>query len=61
MELSGGGWTLVYSYGFSRYQASNLLQAVTPRPSWTATLCISFINLYTLSLAQYSFVPHVTI
>ena len=32
---AGGGWTLVWSYGFVNYNSfSNLGNAVTPRPTW---------------------------
>ncbi|XP_044183063.1 uncharacterized protein LOC122963616 [Acropora millepora] len=35
MDTDGGGWTLVWSYNFTRYQPFNSTQnAVTPRPNW---------------------------
>ncbi|XP_067025074.1 uncharacterized protein [Acropora muricata] len=35
MDTDGGGWTLVWSYKFTRYQPFNSSQnAVTPRPNW---------------------------
>jgi hypothetical protein len=35
MTTEGGGWTLVWSYGFTNYQSfKSLNNAVTPRPSW---------------------------
>ena len=35
MDTDGGGWTLVWSYNFTRYQPFNSSQnAVTPRPNW---------------------------
>ena len=35
METSGGGFTLVYSYGFTNYTFFNdISNAVTPVPNW---------------------------
>src|SRR5262245_52916124 len=35
MTVAGGGWTLVWSYGFTNYNNfTNNNNAVTPRPSW---------------------------
>jgi hypothetical protein len=35
MTTAGGGWTLVYSYGFTNYNAfTRPSNAVTPRPDW---------------------------
>ena len=35
MDTDGGGWTLVWSYDFTRYQPfDSSHNAVTPRPSW---------------------------
>jgi hypothetical protein len=37
MTTSGGGWTLVYVYGFTNYAGfENVSNAVTPRPDWGA-------------------------
>jgi len=37
-QKDGGGWTLVWSYTFTAYSSFNSgANAVTPRPSWTAT------------------------
>ena len=39
METHGGGWTLVYSYTFTNYNSfTSGSNAVTPRPSWPASL-----------------------
>ncbi|XP_013413131.1 uncharacterized protein LOC106175602 isoform X1 [Lingula anatina] len=35
MDTDGGGWTLVWSYTFTNF-SSNLIGALTPRPSWLA-------------------------
>ena len=38
METDGGGWTLAYNYGFTKYDTFNTgVNAVTPRPNWTAS------------------------
>ena len=38
METDGGGWTLVYSYTFTKYDTfNNGGNAVTPRPNWPAS------------------------
>lgn len=38
METAGGGWTLVYAYGFTNYgDFDNGSNAITPRPSWPYT------------------------
>ena len=38
METDGGGWTLVYSYTFTKYDAfTNSGNALTPRPNWQAS------------------------
>jgi hypothetical protein len=38
MSTSDGGWTLVYAYTFTDYaNFGSLSNAVTPRPSWSAT------------------------
>ena len=38
METDGGGWTLVYSYSFTKYgDFTNGGNAVTPRPNWAAS------------------------
>jgi hypothetical protein len=35
MTTAGGGWTLVWSYGFTSYDSfTSLRNAITPRPSW---------------------------
>ena len=35
MATDGGGWTLVYVYGFTKYNNFNHgLNAATPRPTW---------------------------
>jgi hypothetical protein len=35
MTTAGGGWTLVYAYGFTNYGSfTNSDNAVTPRPNW---------------------------
>ena len=37
-QTDGGGWTLVWSYTFTDYSSfSSGANAVTPRPSWTAS------------------------
>ena len=37
-NTDGGGWTLVWSYTFTAYSSfSSSANAVTPRPSWTAS------------------------
>ena len=37
METSGGGFTLVYTYGFTEYGSfTNKSNAVTPAPNWPA-------------------------
>jgi len=37
-QTDGGGWTLVWSYTFTSYSSfSSSANAVTPRPSWTAS------------------------
>ena len=37
METHGGGWTLVYSYTFTKYSSFNeISNAVTPCPNWPA-------------------------
>ena len=37
-QTDGGGWTLVWSYTFTAYSSfSSGANAVTPRPSWTAS------------------------
>ena len=37
-KTDGGGWTLVWSYTFTDYSSfSNIKNAVTPRPTWTAS------------------------
>ena len=37
METSGGGWTLVWSYGFTNYGSFNRVDnAVQPIPNWPA-------------------------
>ena len=37
METHGGGWTLVYSYTFTKYNDfDSYTNAVTPRPNWPA-------------------------
>ena len=37
METHGGGWTLVYSYTFTKYYSfTSWGNAVTPRPNWPA-------------------------
>lgn len=37
METHGGGWTLVYSYTFTKYyDFFHKSNAVTPRPNWSA-------------------------
>ena len=39
MDTDGGGWTLVYSYGFIDYQNyDENSNAVAPIPSWDAGL-----------------------
>ena len=38
-QTDGGGWTLVWSYTFTAYSIFvSAVNAVTPRPSWTASL-----------------------
>ncbi len=38
METSAGGWTLVYSYGFTNYATFTAgSNAITPRPDWPAS------------------------
>ena len=38
MTTAGGGWTLVYAYGFTDYaNFSATANAVTPRPTWSFT------------------------
>ena len=38
MQMSGGGWTLVYSYTFTNYRSFRSgSNAVTPQPNWPTT------------------------
>ena len=40
LETDGGGWTLVWSYGFTNYSFFNdKSNAVTPIPDWDLSLC----------------------
>ena len=37
LATSGGGWTLVYTYGFENYNDfDNINNAVSPVPTWNA-------------------------
>ena len=39
METQGGGWTLVYSYTFTKYNNfDSVSNAVTPRPNWPISI-----------------------
>jgi hypothetical protein len=39
MTTEGGGWTLVYAYGFTNYNGfTNNNNAVTPRPDWNVAV-----------------------
>ena len=38
MKTDGGGWTLVWTYGFTNYPSFGYVSnAITPRPSWPAS------------------------
>ena len=45
MKTHGGGWTLVYSYNFTKYNDfCSARNAVTPRPNWPASIANVLIS-----------------
>ena len=66
METHGGGWTLVYSYTFTKYNSfTSGTNAVTPRPNWpvnTANVPISTtpsVNESSLGAVDWNFWKHI--
>ena len=63
MEISGGGFTLVYSYGFTNYtNFDNGTNAVTPVPNWPITNSHLHIGNYIICtwnfLTKYPVLPY---
>ena len=54
-QTDGGGWTLVWSYTFTAYSSfMSSTNAVTPRPSWTASSANTRVSITTpLSETHY--------